>query len=100
MRVREMKTPKLGKPQILLLMYELLLNKRYLTKSDTALFQKLPSITFKRYIYEIKDYLDENGSDYLLKYSRRYKAYRLLKKERVPTDLSPLLAIGSPRKSD
>lgn len=88
---------KLGKAQLLLLMYECLLDKRYLFKSDFEALQKLPPITFKRYVYEIQEYLVENDSDYEIKYSRKYKAYRLLRKEKSLLNPAPIFAIGAPR---
>lgn len=95
-----MKQIKHGKAQILLGIYEKLLGERKISKDEILSKEKISPITFKRYLYDIKDYLSLNESDYILVYARRYKVYKLIHKP-VEGASHPgeeaLLGIGSPK---
>lgn len=70
---------------MVLWIYEKLLSERKISKEEVLSHQKISPITFKRYIYDIKDYLAINASDYALVYTRRYKVYKLIRREGIGT---------------
>ena len=94
-----MKQVKHGKAQILLGIYERLLSERKISKEEILSHEKISAITFKRYLYDIKDYLLFNDSEYVLVYARRYKVYKLVHKpsegETRPSEET--LGVGSPK---
>jgi DNA-binding CsgD family transcriptional regulator len=92
-----MKKRRNGKAQILLWIYERLLTERKIAKGDILEKEHISAITFKRYLYDIKDYLDINNSDYVLVYARRYKLYRLIRRNGVPNVPSLEPTVGSPK---
>lgn len=61
-------------------MYERLLSERKIAKEDMLESEHISAITFKRYLYDIKDYLALNQSPFKLIYARRYKIYKLVPK--------------------
>jgi hypothetical protein len=81
---------KTGKTLTVLWIYEKLLGERKISKEEVLKHQNISSITFKRYLYNIKDYLAENGSNYVLVYARRYKVYRLIPRD----DFNPAASAG------
>jgi DNA-binding CsgD family transcriptional regulator len=96
-----MKDKKNGKTQMVLWMYEKLLSERKISKEEVLAKENISSITFKRYIYDIKDYLAINSSEYALVYTRRYKLYKLVHRENVGMGKENLQgsanAIGEPK---
>jgi DNA-binding CsgD family transcriptional regulator len=92
-----MKKKKSGKAQILLWIYEHLLQERKIAKEDVLNRESISPITFKRYLYDIKDYLELNGSDYILVYARRYKVYKLVRRNAEEAIESSEMSIGSPK---
>jgi hypothetical protein len=91
-----MNEKKVGKAQIILLLYEKLLVERRISNTLSVGGESLPSVTFKRYIYDIRDYLAAFSSDYEILYSRRGKAYKLVKKHPLG-EKEALLSIGAPQ---
>jgi hypothetical protein len=94
-----MKQVKHGKAQILLGIYERLLSERKISKEEILSHEKISPITFKRYLYDIKDYLLLNDSAYVLVYARHYKVYKLIRKpvegENHPSEETA--GVGSPK---
>jgi len=88
---------KSGKAQILLWIYERLLQERRIAKEDVLNRESISPITFKRYLYDIKDYLELNGSEYLLVYTRRYKVYKLVRRNAEEAVEVSKMSIGSPK---
>lgn len=92
-----MKKKKNGKAQILLWIYERLLEERKVAKEDVLAREKISPITFKRYLYDIKDYLEMNASEYVLVYARRYRVYKLIRRSPDEGKEAPIATIGSPK---
>ncbi len=92
-----MKKKRNGKAQILLWIYEHLLEERKVAKDDILAREEISAITFKRYLYDIKDYLAMNSSEYVLVYARRYKVYKLVRRNPEEGQQTPIATIGSPK---
>jgi hypothetical protein len=93
-----MKDKKIGKAQMILLLYEKLLTERRVANGFSFLADPLPSVTFKRYIYDIRDYLAAFASDYEVVYCRREKIYKLVRKHQLD-EKETFLSIGAPQTS-
>ena len=92
-----MKKKKKGKAQILLWIYERLLEERKVAKEDVLAREKISPITFKRYLYAIKASLEMNSSEYVLVYARRYKVYKLVRRTPEEIQENSAVSIGSPK---
>lgn len=71
---------KEGKAEVLLAMYDSLQNEGKITNESLRCGKPLAPITFKRYIYNIRDHYARTRPNVSLKYVRRLKAYVLIKK--------------------
>jgi hypothetical protein len=71
---------KEGKAEVLLMMYDSLQNEGKITNESLRDGKPLAPITFKRYVYNIRDHYARTRPSVSLKYVRRLKAYVLVKK--------------------
>jgi hypothetical protein len=71
---------KEGKAEVLLTMYDALQNEGKVSNEALRNGSPLAPITFKRYIYNIRDHYAKARPNVSLKYVRRIKAYVLVKK--------------------
>jgi hypothetical protein len=71
---------KESKAEVLLAMYDALQNEGKVTNEALRDGKPLAPITFKRYIYNIRDHYLRSRPDVALKYVRRLRAYVLVKK--------------------
>lgn len=66
-----------GKTQAILIMYDRFLKEGTLTKADILSLTEISSITFKRYISELRCYFGNFAPQYEIIYDRESDCYQL-----------------------
>lgn len=70
----------MNKSQIILYIYDLLITKGYITKKETMLKANISELSFRRYLKDIREYLDVMQTGKELVYSERGERYYLVDK--------------------
>ena len=70
---------KVNKTQGVLFIFNMLIEQRSISKREVMSVLEISDITFKRYMQELRAYIDNFGKDYQLVYTRSEDQYYLKK---------------------
>lgn len=76
---KEIKCMKVNKTQGVLFIFNMLIEQRSISKREVMSVLEISDITFKRYMQELRAYIDNFGKDYQLVYTRSEDQYYLKK---------------------